>query len=91
VTDEKLQGGACDRFFARPTGNERERLRATFDQGAGLYDRARPRYPVALYDDLIEMTGITPAERLLEIGCATGIATRPLLNRGIAVVCLEPG
>jgi SAM-dependent methyltransferase len=89
--DERFQGGARDRFFARPSGSDRERLHATFDQVAGLYDRARPRYPVALYDDLIEMTGIEPGERLLEVGCATGIATRPLLKRGYAVVCLEPG
>ena len=86
-TDQKER----DHFFARPVGCDRERLRATFDEVAGLYDAARPRYPLALYDDLVELTGIGPKDRLLEVGCATGIATRPLLERGYELVCLEPG
>ncbi|MCA1849655.1 MAG: class I SAM-dependent methyltransferase, partial [Acidobacteria bacterium] len=32
-----------------------------------------------------------PGARLLEIGCATGKATRPLLERGFSVVCVELG
>ena len=32
-----------------------------------------------------------PADRLLEIGCATGKATLPLARRGLAITCLEPG
>jgi hypothetical protein len=36
----------------REKREHRERLRATFDQAAGLYGRARPGYPPALFDDL---------------------------------------
>ncbi|MFZ1992529.1 MAG: class I SAM-dependent methyltransferase, partial [Solirubrobacteraceae bacterium] len=69
----------------------RESLRATFDGAADLYDVARPAYPEALFDDLVRLAGLTPGDRLLEIGCATGKATRPLLERGFSVVCVEVG
>jgi SAM-dependent methyltransferase len=69
----------------------RESLRRTFDSAADLYEQARPAYPEALIDDLVELAALEPGARLLEIGCATGKATRPLLNRGFSVVCLEIG
>src|SRR5829696_1757522 len=70
---------------------DRERLRSTFDQAAELYDRARPRYPPALFDDLVELTGIGPGSRVLEIGPGTGQATIPLAERGCQVVAVELG
>ena len=33
-------------------------LRTTFDEAAELYDRARPTYPDALFDDLVELAGL---------------------------------
>lgn len=69
----------------------RERLAATFDQAAALYQRARPEYPSELYDRLIEVTGLVTGSGLLEIGCATGKATLPLARRGYRITCLEPG
>src|SRR5215213_732865 len=68
-----------------------ERLRSTFDQAAELYDRVRPRYPPALFDDLADLTGIGPGSRVLEIGPGTGQATIPLAERGCQVVPGEPG
>lgn len=70
---------------------ERERLAATFDRAADLYQRARPEYPSVLYDRLLRITGLPPAARLLEVGCATGKATVPLAQRGFRITCLEPG
>jgi SAM-dependent methyltransferase len=70
---------------------ERERLRQTFDQAAEIYDRVRPDYPEALFEDLIALAGLVPGDRLLEVGCATGKATRPLARRGFPVTCLELG
>lgn len=66
-------------------------LRWTFDTAADAYDAARPDYPPQLYDDLIAQTRLTPGAELLEIGCASGKATRPLLERGYSVLCVELG
>ena len=70
---------------------DRQRLALTFDSAADLYDRARPDYPEALFDDLVTATGLTRASRLLEVGSATGKATLPLVRRGFDVTCIEPG
>jgi 16S rRNA A1518/A1519 N6-dimethyltransferase RsmA/KsgA/DIM1 with predicted DNA glycosylase/AP lyase activity len=71
--------------------SERETLRRTFETAADLYDTARPSYPDELFDDLVSLAGLKPGDRLLEIGCATGKATRALLERGFSVVCVEMG
>jgi SAM-dependent methyltransferase len=73
--------------------DESERLarRQAFDTAADRYDRYRPDYPAALYTDLIEAAGLRPGERLLEVGCGTGKATRPLADRNFALTCVEIG
>jgi SAM-dependent methyltransferase len=71
--------------------DERERLRITFDQAARLYDRARPGYPAALFDDVVALSGIPPGGRILEIGCGTGQATLPFARRGYRILCVELG
>jgi SAM-dependent methyltransferase len=58
---------------------------------ADLYDEARPDYPDHLFDDLIDLAGVTPEASLLEIGAGTGKATVPLAERGYRIVCLEAG
>jgi SAM-dependent methyltransferase len=62
---------------------------SVFDATAERYDAARPEYPVELFDDLAAC--LEPGASLLEIGCATGKATRPLLARGFRVTCVEIG
>ena len=74
-----------------PASRTAEPLRQTFDSTADLYDAARPSYPDDLFDDLVRLTGLEPGSRLLEVGCATGKATQPLLQRGFSVVCVELG
>jgi SAM-dependent methyltransferase len=71
--------------------DDREALRVTFDSVAGRYDRARPAYPDALFDVLFRQSGLRPGDRVLEVGCATGKATRPLAERGLRVTCVELG
>ncbi|MPZ98200.1 MAG: methyltransferase domain-containing protein [Dehalococcoidia bacterium] len=66
-------------------------LRETFDAVAELYDRARPGYPAALFDDLIALAGLPDDARLLEIGCGTGQATLPLAHRGFTIDAVELG
>jgi SAM-dependent methyltransferase len=69
----------------------RETLGGSFDTVAAGYDDARPEYPDELFDTLVELTDLRPGSRLLEIGCATGKATLPLVRRGFSVVCVERG
>ncbi len=71
--------------------DDRARLRTTFDSVADSYQQARPEYPAELFDTLIQTAGLTPGDRLLEVGCATGKATLPLARRGLRVTCVEIG
>ena len=61
------------------------------NQVAQRYDRARPGYPAALFDDIIAYAALAADARILEVGCGTGQATLPLARRGYAIDCLEPG
>ena len=58
---------------------------------AERYNRVRPDYPEALFDDLVALAGLTPGDHLIEVGCATGKATRPLARRGFRITCVELG
>lgn len=73
------------------SNEDRERLRQTFNQAAETYDRVRPDYPDALFDDLVALAGLAPGDHLIEVGCATGKATRPLARRGFRITCVELG
>jgi SAM-dependent methyltransferase len=66
-------------------------LRLTFNEVAELYDRRRPGYPSALISDLSILTGLTPASRILDIGCGTGQATLPFAKFGSKIVAVELG
>ena len=74
-----------------PDDETRRRLRETFEEVPELYERARPTYPPALFDDLVVLAGLRRGARLLEIGCGTGIATAELAERGFEIVCVELG
>jgi SAM-dependent methyltransferase len=71
--------------------DERQRLRATFDSAAHLYQQARPEYPSALYDELVHLAALEAGDRLMEIGCASGKATVELARRGFPITCVELG
>lgn len=64
----------------------------SFDPVAPRYATARPGYPPALFAAVEELAGrpLAGAE-VLDCGAGTGIATRPLSERGARVVALEPG
>jgi SAM-dependent methyltransferase len=64
-------------------------LRKTFGEDAELYDRVRPTYPPGLYADLSALLGNPRRPRVLEIGCGTGQATGPMLERGWSVKAVE--
>jgi SAM-dependent methyltransferase len=68
----------------QPLAEERSKL---FDQEAERYDRCRPSYPDALIDELLdpEPAGLD----VLDVGCGTGIASRPMAERGAKVLGVE--
>ena len=66
-------------------------LRGTFDEDPELYDRARPGYPEAVFEDLVALARLRPGSRVLELGCGTGQATIPLATRGFEIVAVELG
>lgn len=71
-----------------------EPRQSAFDDSPAIYDRARPEYPAALWDDLFaalrERRG-TANPQIVEIGPGTGQATRALLDRGAHVTAIELG
>src|SRR5438067_12177518 len=69
----------------------RHLLRSTFTNAAELYDRMRPRYPAAAFDDLADFANLDRGAHVLEIGCGTGQATRPLAERGYRITAIELG
>ena len=70
---------------------DREELRAIFDEDAERYQRARPGYPAAVFDDLRRFAEVGPGARVLEIGPGTGQATAVLAAGGPQLVAVELG
>lgn len=54
------------------------------------YDRLRPPYPERVFDDIMEMANLLPGAETIEVGAGTGIATEPLVERGLSVTAIEP-
>ena len=71
--------------------DDREVVRATFDEDADAYDRSRPVAPDSVFDDLVSCAGLRPGAAVVEIGAGTGQATRPLAERGLRITALELG
>jgi SAM-dependent methyltransferase len=66
-----------------------ERTRArVFGEAADLYDRRRPGYPAALFEDLLD--AVDRGEHALEAGAGTGKASIELARRGVEVTAFEP-
>lgn len=75
----------------RPWEAEREQRRRWFDGVAEDYDAARPRYPSALFDDLVALGALGPSAHVLEVGPGSGQATVDLADRARRVTAVELG
>jgi SAM-dependent methyltransferase len=64
-------------------------IRHGFDNIPDIYDRVRPRYPAAAFDEIF--VRLPPSPPIIEIGPGTGQATRDLLARGAHVLAVELG
>ena len=63
----------------------------TFDNTAADYERSRPAYLPAIFDDILRYKPLSADSNVLEIGMGTGAATRPFLETGCRFVGVEPG
>src|SRR5712691_10389571 len=61
--------------------------RLVFGEVAEAYDRARPRYPSQLVDDVVSFARLGPRDRVLEVGC--GVFER--LTQGLARLIDDTG
>jgi SAM-dependent methyltransferase len=59
----------------------------SFGVDADRYDRARPRYPDALIQRVIEAS---PGVEFLDVGCGTGIGARQYRAAGVTVLGVDP-
>ncbi len=61
-----------------------------FSPQAEAYARARPGYPGALVDRLVELAGVAPGDPVADVGAGTGIFAELLAERGFPVTAIEP-
>lgn len=54
------------------------------------YRLARPGYPEGLVPLLARETGLSPSWTVVDLGCGTGLSSRPFLEAGNRVVGVEP-
>ena len=66
-------------------------LRHTFNEDAINYDRARPGYVSALFEDILKYRPLDKDSQALEIGIGTGQATEPFLKTGCTLTAVEIG
>ena len=62
-----------------------------FEDAGERYERGRPDYPPAAIEWLLARLELPrPGARVLDVGAGTGKLTRPLLERGVEVIAVEP-
>jgi SAM-dependent methyltransferase len=63
-----------------------------FETAGESYERGRPDYPATAVDWLVAQLGLATRRRarVLDVGAGTGKLTRPLLERGLDVIAVEP-
>lgn len=63
----------------------------TFDTVADTYEKLRPGYVDALYEDIFAYCPLDASSHAVEVGVGGGQATKPILDTGCAVTAVEPG
>jgi SAM-dependent methyltransferase len=70
--------------------HEQRKIAESFGSDAGRYDRARPGYPVALVDRIVDASPGAGTPQILDVGCGTGISGRLFQAAGCQVLGLDP-
>lgn len=65
--------------------------RLIFNEDEKNYDKFRPTYCKALFDAIIDYSGLDANKKAVEIGIGTGQATTPILETGCSVTAIELG
>jgi SAM-dependent methyltransferase len=68
----------------------REQRRRSFEHTAERYERYRPTYPEALFDDVRAYADVAPDDAILEVGAGTGRGTLHLARWGNPLLAIEP-
>jgi ubiquinone/menaquinone biosynthesis C-methylase UbiE len=83
------------RLTEGPAGRDRildaQRHGQVFDGMAEAYDALRSGYPSALVATAVEIAGLGPESRVVEVGSGTGKLTEELVALGLHVDAVEPG
>lgn len=64
--------------------------RERFSQTVEDYRRWRPDYPDALLDHIVAEARLSEGDRVIDVGCGTGISARQLAARGLDVLGVDP-
>lgn len=54
------------------------------------YDKYRPQPPVEIIDVAVKMSKKTPPEMVVDLGCGTGLSTRPWAKHAKQIIGIEP-
>ena len=71
--------------------HKRNGLEWTFDTNALNYEKVRPGYSEALYEDIFKAVRLDETSNAVEIGIGVGQATLPVLKTGCRVTAVEYG
>jgi SAM-dependent methyltransferase len=73
-------------YAARPLAQRKH----WYSPAATNYNEARPSYPPALIEQVVEHAQLSPRSKLLEVGCGPATATVVFAELGLSMLCLEP-
>jgi cyclopropane fatty-acyl-phospholipid synthase-like methyltransferase len=72
------------------SGRDLEERKHWYSPAAEAYNKARPHYPQALVQQVIEIAQLSSESTLLEVGCGPGTATVSFAELDCSITGIEP-